>query len=94
MYVMLVLIECGFIHRYIVDVANVAMEFKWSKDGTVARTEIERVVRLVMEQPEGDAMRSNIESLKEAAAKNASSVDGLKTFIGLCEDLCKHRCCA
>jgi hypothetical protein len=76
-----------------VDVAKVAAEFKSSEDQIVTRREVERVVRLVMQQPEGEALRSNMDSLQEAAARNASSVDGLRAFIGLCEDLCKHRCC-
>ncbi|KAG0601055.1 hypothetical protein M758_11G080500 [Ceratodon purpureus] len=79
--------------RFLVDVAKVAVEFQRSEGQKITRREIERVVRLVMQQQEGEALRSNIQSLKEAAARNASSVEGLKAFVSLCEDMCKHRCC-
>ena len=86
--------HCGGICRFLVDVAKVAAEFQRSEDGSITSREVERVVRLVMQQQEGESLRTNIESLKEAAVKNIeSSADSVKTFIRLCEDVCKHRCC-
>lgn len=77
------------------DVAKVAAEFKRSNmksDPIITRSEVERVVRLVLQQETaGDLLRSNAECFKELAAKNAASVDTLKTFIALCGGQCIPR---
>jgi len=64
----------------------VAAEFKRSNEWApgITRSEVERVVRLVMQQEAGELLRSNVERLKESALQNAASVETLKTFVALC----------
>jgi hydroquinone glucosyltransferase len=73
--------------RYMVDIAKLAAEFKETiEDKAVPRAEVERVIRLVMQQGYGDILRENVANMKLAALKKAASADSLKTFVSLCCD--------
>jgi len=69
-----------------VDVAKVAVEFKRSNESeqVIPREEVERVVRLVMQDEAGKLVRSNAAYLKQPALKNVASLENLKTFLALC----------
>lgn len=71
--------------RYMVDIAKLGAEFKETiEDKAVPRAEVERVIRLVMQQGYGDILRANVANMKLAALKKAASADSLKTFVSLC----------
>lgn len=76
--------------RYLVDVAKVAAEFRKGSDGLVTRDEVERVVRRVMKQDEGRALRSKAHAMKEAAHKRAASPDMLQTFLSMTQAALPH----
>jgi len=69
-----------------VDVAKVAVEFKRNNESelVIPRDEVERVVRLVMQEEAGKLVRSNVECLKQSALKNTASLENLQTFLALC----------
>lgn len=69
-------------NRDLVDIAKVAAELVDARTGFMGRGEIERVVRLVMQQEEGEALRSRAGELKQLiAARYAHSNSNLDTFL-------------
>jgi hypothetical protein len=59
-------------NRYLVDVVKVAAEVVDARTGFVGRDEIERVVRLVMQQEGGEGLRSRAGELKQIIATRYS----------------------
>lgn len=69
--------------RFLIDTVKVAAELAEGRRGFVSRGEIERVVRLVMQKEEGEALRSRAGELQQCAARYAYSSPNLDAFIQL-----------
>jgi hydroquinone glucosyltransferase len=68
--------------RFLVDVAKVAVELKVDEKGRpTSSSEVERVVRLVMQQDEGRTLKANVQALKRSNESSAASIHELTKFI-------------
>lgn len=72
----------GFLaNRFLVDIAKVAVELKEARPNFITRDEVERVVRLVLQQnAKSQLMRSRVGELKQHAVRHASSSTALDAF--------------
>lgn len=72
--------------RFLVDVAQVAVELKVDEKGRpTSSSEVERKVRLVMQQDEGRTLKANVQALKRSEESSAASIHELIKFISAAE---------
>lgn len=68
-------------NRFLVDIAKVAVELKEARPNFITKDEVERVVRLVLQQnAKSQSMQSRVGELKQHAIRHASSSTALDAF--------------
>ncbi|KAH8972797.1 hypothetical protein BDL97_01G010900 [Sphagnum fallax] len=71
--------------RFLVDTAKVAMEMKKGTDGFVSKQEVERNIRALMEEVEGESIKSNMKEMRtharQAVAEGGTSKQNLQVYI-------------
>ncbi len=71
--------------RFLVHTAKVAMEMKKGTDGFVSKQEVERNIRALMEEVEGESIKSNMKEMRsharQAVAEGGTSKQNLQVYI-------------
>ncbi|CAK9254625.1 unnamed protein product [Sphagnum jensenii] len=71
--------------RFLVHTAKVAMEMKKGTDGFVSKQEVERNIRALMEEVEGESIKSNMKEMRsharQAVAEGGTSKQNLEVYI-------------
>ncbi|CAK9190443.1 unnamed protein product [Sphagnum troendelagicum] len=71
--------------RFLVDTAKLAMEMKKGTDGFVSKQEVERNIRALMEEVEGESIESNMKEMRsharQAVAEGGTSKQNLEVYI-------------
>ncbi|CAK9857079.1 unnamed protein product [Sphagnum jensenii] len=71
--------------RFLVDTAKLAMEMKEGTDGFVSKQEVERKIRALMEEVEGELIKSNMKEMRsharQAVAEGGTSKQSLQVYI-------------
>ncbi|CAM6045791.1 unnamed protein product [Sphagnum compactum] len=71
--------------RFLVHTAKLAMEMKKGTDGFVSKQEVERNIRALMEEVEGESIKSNMKEMRtharQAVAEGGTSKQNLQVYI-------------
>ncbi|CAM6071635.1 unnamed protein product [Sphagnum tenellum] len=71
--------------RFLVDTAKLAMEMKKGTDGFVSKQEVERNIRALMEEVEGESIKRNMKEMRsharQAVAEGGTSKQNLEVYI-------------